>query len=94
MNTLSRERKAGKDLQLERILFSLASTNDRSDILIIKKELQNLKAELSSFKDSVMVDLLEMKQNSNERESSRQVMSITGDEFVSSKREKIKILLP
>ena len=41
-----------------------------------------------------MVDLLGMKQNSNERESSRQVMSITGDEFVSSKREKIKILLP
>ena len=46
-------------------------------------ELQNLKAELSTFMASVMTNLLQMKQNSNERnENSRPVMNIAGNEFV------------
>ena len=45
--------------------YSLVQTNERSDILTIREGLQNLKAELSTFKVYVMVDLLEMKQNSN-----------------------------
>ena len=69
--------------------YSLVQTNERSDILTIREGLQNLKAELSTFKVYVMVDLLEMKQNSNKHnENPRSVMNITGNEFVSSQGEK------
>ena len=40
-------------------------TNERSDILTIKKELQNLKAEMNTFKDYVITELLEMEQISS-----------------------------
>ena len=46
--------------------------------VVIKEELQNLKAELSTFKDSVMAYLLEMKQNSNDRSSRPKVFCKKG----------------
>ena len=40
-------------------------------ILTIKEELQNVKAELSTFRDYVMADSLQMKQNNNERNETK-----------------------
>ena len=72
---------------------SLVQTNKRSDIVTLKKELQNIYAKLITVKDYVMADLLEMKQNNNERnESSRPVMNIMGDEFVSNQQENKKFI--
>ena len=79
-----REGKVIRKIYSKKESYSVVQTNERSDILTIKEELQNLKAELSTFKDYVMVNLLEMKQNNNERnENSRSVMKITGNDFVS-----------
>ena len=88
MNTPVREEKVIRKIYSKNETYSLVQTNEQSDILTIKEELQNLKAELSTFNDYVMADLLEMKQNNNEHnENSRSVMNITGDEFVSSQGE-------
>ena len=88
MNTPVREGKVIRKIYSKNESYSLVQTNEQSYILTIKEELQNLKAELSTFNDYVMADLLEMKQNNNEHnENSRSVMNITGDEFVSSQGE-------
>ena len=88
MNTLKREGQVIRKIYSKKESYSLVQTNERSDILTIKEELQILNAELSTFKDYVMADLLEMKQNNNERnENSRPVMNVMGDEFVSSQGE-------
>ena len=65
MNTLVKERKVISMTYSKKESYSLVQTNELSDILTIKEELKNLKAELITFKDSVMANL-EMKQNSNE----------------------------
>ena len=44
----------------------------------IKEELQNFKAELGTFKDSVMAYLLEMKQNSDDRSNRPKVFCKKG----------------
>ena len=83
-----RARKVIRKIYSKKESYSLLQTNELSDILTIKEELQNLKGELSTFKDYVMANLLEMKQKSNERnENSWPVMNITGDEIVSSQGE-------
>ena len=88
MNTLVREGKVIRKIYSKKESYSLVKINEWSDILTIKKELQNLKAELSTFKDYVMADLIEMKQNNNElNENYGPVMNIMGDEFVSSQGE-------
>ena len=88
INTLVSEGKVIRKIYSKKGSYSLVQTNERSDIVTIKEELQNLKTGLSTFKDYVMVDLLEMKQNNNERnENSRPVMNFMGDEFVSSQVE-------
>ena len=88
MNTLVSEGKVIRKIYSKKGSYSLVQTNERSDIVTIKEELQNLKTGLSTFKDYVMADLLEMKQNNNERnENSRPVMNFMGDEFVSSQVE-------
>ena len=88
MNTLLRQGKVIRKIYSKKESYSLVQTNERSDILTIKEELQNLKAELFTFKGYVMADLLEMKQSSNEHnENSRPVMNIMGDEFASSQGE-------
>ena len=88
MNTLAREGKVIRKIYSKKQSYTLVQINQRSEILTIKEELQNLKAELSSFKDSVMADLSEIKQISNRHnEHSRPVINITGDEFVSSQGE-------
>ena len=92
MNTLVREGKVITKIYSKKEYYSLVQTNEQSDILTIKEELPNLKAELS-IKDYVIADLLEMKQNNNERnENSPSVMNITGNEFVSSQRENKKFI--
>ena len=93
MNTLVSEGKVIRKIYSKKGSYSLVQTNERSDIVTIKEELQNLKTGLSTFKDYVMADLLEMKQNNNERnENSRPVMNFIGDEFVSSQGEKKNFL--
>ena len=88
MNTLVSEGKVIRKIYSKKGSYSLVQTNERSDIVTIKEELQNLKTGLSTFKDYVMADLLEMKQNNNKRnENSRPVMNFMGDEFVSSQVE-------
>ena len=88
MNTLAREGKVIRKIYSKKQSYTLVQINQRSEILTIKEELQNLKAELSSFKDSVMADLSEIKQISNRHNlHSRPVINITGDEFVSSQGE-------
>ena len=88
MNTLVREGKVIRKIYSKKESYSLVKINEWSDILTIKKELQNLKAELSTFKDYVLADLIEMKQNNNElNENYGSVMNIMGDEFVSSQGE-------
>ena len=88
MNTLVREGKVIRKICSQKESYSIVQANERSDILTVKEELQNLKAELSTFKDYLMADLLEMKQNNNERnENSRPVMNIMGDELVSIQGE-------
>ena len=87
MNTLVKERKVISMTYSKKESYSLVQTNELSDILTIKEELKNLKAELITFKDSVMANL-EMKQNSNERNKFFQPnMNIASDEFVSSQGE-------
>ena len=46
--------------------------------IVIKEELQNFKAELGTFKDSVLAYLLEMKQNSDDRSSRPKVFCKKG----------------
>ena len=87
MNTLVKERKVISMTYSKKESYSLVQTNELSDILTIKEELKNLKAELITFKDSVVANL-EMKQNSNERNKIFQPnMNIASDEFVSSQGE-------
>ena len=62
MNTLVSEGKVIRKIYSKKGSYSLVQTNEQSDIVIIKEELQNLKTGLSAFKDYVMADLLEMKQ--------------------------------
>ena len=88
MNTLVREGKVISKIYGKKESYSLIQTNEWSDILTIKEELKNPKAELSTFKVYVMANLLEMKQNNNKRnENSRLVVNIMGDEFVFSQGE-------
>ena len=51
MNTPVREGKAIRKIYSKKESYSLVQTNERSDILTIKEELQNPKAELSTLKD-------------------------------------------
>ena len=60
MNTLVREGKVIRKIYSKNEFYSLVQTNERSHILKIKEELQDLKAELSTFKGYVIADLLEM----------------------------------
>ena len=57
MNTLVREGKVISKIYGKKESYSLIQTNEWSDILIIKEELKNPKAELSTFKVYVMADL-------------------------------------
>ena len=93
MNTLVREGEVIRKIYSKKESYSLVQTNEHSVILIIKEELQNLKAELCTFNGYVMADLLEMKQNNNKcNKNSRSVMNITGDEFVSSQGENVNLI--
>ena len=58
MNTLVREGKVIRTIYTKKESCSLVQTNERSDILTIKEELQIPKGEMSPFKDSVMANLL------------------------------------
>ena len=58
MNTLVREGKVIRKIYSKKESCSLVQTNERSDILTIKEELQIPKGEMSPFKDSVMANLL------------------------------------
>ena len=58
--------------------------------IVIKEELQNFKAELGTFKDSVMAYLLEMKQNSDDRSSRPKVFCKKGVLFEISQNSQEK----
>ena len=76
MNTLVTEGK---------VIRKIYSKKESYSLVTYKGGTTNSKAELNTFKDYVMADLLERKQNSNERnKNSPPFMNIMGNEFVSS----------
>ena len=56
MNALVREGKVIRKIYSRKESYALLQTSERSDILAVKEELQNLKAELSAIEDYVMAD--------------------------------------